>query len=414
MSQRNNHLFAGKFLSDFLNERQESMRAEISGYPRDYLLKASLDDLADHLGDKYRIELVALAPTEISEYGETQLDASGDPMRDAGFRNGPIYIKARYTVFAIPFTGDSEILYCRPPTFNTNPPCAEVSASEIRIRLTRTDHDAEAMRKEFDSTRAQIQQNLDRGAEMINRVNSILRQSAKNHLENRKRTLLDDQGMVASLGFPIRERPDATKTYTAPITRKKLPVAVPSVPSGPFQPEPVLEMGHYEHILAVISNMVSVMERSPATFSRLDEEALRTHILVQLNGHYEGKATAETFNSHGKTDILIRDEGKNIFIAECKFWKGAEHFKQATDQLLGYAAWRDIKTALIIFNRNKDTSAVLSQIPSLVAAHPNFKRPVADYKHETSFRFILHHRDDKNRELTLTVLVFDVPSGGVL
>jgi hypothetical protein len=37
---------------------------------------------------------------------------------------------------------------------------------------------------------------------------------------------------------------------------------------------------------------------------------------VQLNRHFEGAATGETFNHRGKTDILIRVDGKNIFIAE--------------------------------------------------------------------------------------------------
>ena len=30
-------------------------------------------------------------------------------------------------------------------------------------------------------------------------------------------------------------------------------------------------------------------------------------------------------------------------------------------------------------------------------------------KTETGFRYVFHHPGDKNRELTLTVLVFDVP-----
>ena len=56
--------------------------------------------------------------------------------------------------------------------------------------------------------------------------------------------------------------------------------------------------------------MAQVMERSPSAFSTMDEESLRSHFLVQLNGHYEGQATGETFNYEGKTDILIRSEGK--------------------------------------------------------------------------------------------------------
>lgn len=31
----------------------------------------------------------------------------------------------------------------------------------------------------------------------------------------------------------------------------------------------------------------------------------------------------------------------------------------------------------------------------------------------TCFRHVLHHRDDKNRELVLTVLAFDVPTQAV-
>ena len=42
-----------------------------------------------------------------------------------------------------------------------------------------------------------------------------------------------------------------------------------------------------------------------------------------LNTHYRGKATAEAFNFHGKTDILIRHDNQNLFIAECKYWSGA-------------------------------------------------------------------------------------------
>ncbi len=68
--------------------------------------------------------------------------------------------------------------------------------------------------------------------------------------------------------------------------------------------------------------MVMVMERSPQDFKDMKEEDLRQHFLVQLNGQYEGQATGETFNYDGKTDILIRIDGRNIFIAECKYWGG--------------------------------------------------------------------------------------------
>ena len=95
--------------------------------------------------------------------------------------------------------------------------------------------------------------------------------------------------------------------------------------------------------------MALVIERSPASFASLDEEAIRTHFLLQLNGHYEGSATGETFNSSGKTDILIRVDNRNVFIAECKFWRGPKSFSEAIDQLLGYLSWRDSKGAFARF-----------------------------------------------------------------
>ena len=138
----------------------------------------------------------------------------------------------------------------------------------------------------------------------------------------------------------------------------------------------------------------------------------RNHFLVQLNGHYEGQATGETFNQKGKTDILIRENGRNAFIAECKFWSGAKAFGDIIDQLLSYTSWRDMKTAIFLFNRNKDTSNVLKQIPDLVRMHPNYKRDNPGTLNETRFRYMLHQAGDVNRELFLTVCVYDIPASG--
>ena len=155
--------------------------------------------------------------------------------------------------------------------------------------------------------------------------------------------------------------------------------------------------------------MVYVMERNPNSFAGMDEETLRDHILVQLNGSFEGKATGETFNGEGKTDILIREQGRNLFIGECKFWKGAKSLRTTIDQLLSYTVWRDTKTAIILFNRNKDLSSVLEQIPSVVKNHPNCERVVVNYKRESAFRFAMAQRDDRRRHVLLTILVFNVP-----
>ena len=131
--------------------------------------------------------------------------------------------------------------------------------------------------------------------------------------------------------------------------------------------------------------------------------------LVQLNGQYEGQATGETFNYEGKTDILVRAEDKNVFIAECKFWSGPSGLRDALNQLLGYTSWRDTKTALLVFNRDRDMSTIIDKIPEVVMEHPNYKASCV-YGSETAFRFIFANRDDPSREFTLTILAFDVPA----
>jgi hypothetical protein len=64
----------------------------------------------------------------------------------------------------------------------------------------------------------------------------------------------------------------------------------------------------------------------PSTYKNKGEEELRDHILLLLEPNFEGSATGETFNKSGKTDILLRYDGKNVFIGECKFWKGVRLF----------------------------------------------------------------------------------------
>ena len=169
----------------------------------------------------------------------------------------------------------------------------------------------------------------------------------------------------------------------------------------------ILDEENYKHILSIIESMTVVMERSPSAFATMGEEDIRQHYLVQLNGQYES-ATAETFNYQGKTDILIRAGARNIFIAECKFWRGAKSLTEAIDQLLSYLTWRDTKAALILFNRNKDFSSVLATARTTIDQHPH-KKHGPEIQSETRWRYVFGNPTDHSRELFLTVMVFDVP-----
>jgi len=196
-------------------------------------------------------------------------------------------------------------------------------------------------------------------------------------------------------------------TYKPSEVRRKIVPMRPTTQLS-FKPEPVLDESEYQHILSVMDNMTKVMERSPHTFAYMDEEDIRQHFLVQLNGQYEGQATGETFNAEGKTDILIRSEGRNIFIAECKFWRGEKSFVEAVGQLLGYLTWRDTKTALVIFNKNKNLTSVIEKIKEVMDRHEHMKRG-PKIEGATRLQYIFGNPGDPNREIAVTVMVYDIP-----
>jgi hypothetical protein len=406
---RDNYLFTKFKLREVLENHEQEMMREIDAIEGNRLLNTSVEDLCDYFEGKYRIEMPKLKEDQITaEQQEINVDISQDPSRFIRDRSKPFHIKGTQVTFFVPFEGESDLFQCKPDRYTLNPPRVTIRGNELLFHYQRTDHDAEAVKRAFHDDLSLVHQYLAWIDPMVSEFNASIRDRARKHIQTRREKLLKDQGLVSALGFPLRKRDDAPSTYVVPIVHRKISPVMPQASTEPFNPEPTLDMQEYNHILSVIRNMIAVIERSPKAFERMQEEDLRNHFLVQLNGQYEGQATGETFNFEGKTDILIRVQGKNIFIAECKFWRGPESLTEALNQLLNYASWRDTKIALLLFNRNKNLSRVLEHIPKVIREHPNFKRQV-EYEVEAGFRFILHHRDDPNRELILTVLVFEVP-----
>lgn len=390
--------------------RRKSMLDEIASYDGNKLLNTSLEDLVIYFVGRYEVEVPSLVETEIvAEQSETQIDVSNDPRRYIRDRSGPFYVPGTQITLTIPYAGDSHLFYVQPTTFNYNPPRAIVQGHSLILVVTGTDLNSESVKSSIDRSISDINTWLKNLRTNGSQFNQSLPEQARQAIEQRRKKLLENQSLVSSLGFKLKERSGAPKTYVTPEVRRKIRPTPPPASTEPFQPEPAIELAEYEHILGILNNMVHVMERSPSAFRGMDEEALRTHFLVQLNGQYEGGATGETFNGAGKTDILLRVDGKNVFIGECKFWGGPKILLATIEQLLSYSSWRDTKVAVLIFNTRKNFSAVLEAIPETVAQHACYKRTVAAAG-ESNFRFVMSHKDDVNREMTMSVLAYDIPT----
>lgn len=402
---RDNCLFYSNDWHEFTIHWMSTIHYEIDSIGENRLLNSSIEDLCNYFVEKYSLDVPVLGETQVTEPTETNINVVNG---DRYVRQGRTTVPGTSISVVIEFTGDDQLFHIRPSNHNHNPPVAFVQNNNLMFSIEEITFEQDKITSEIKNRVDSIKFYLNSLRKNAKEFNKPLRSNIQTRIQNRREKILKNKKIVAGLGYKIKAR--ESSTYSAPeIQRKKL--ALPSASTQDYVPEPTLDESIYDHILQVCNSMSQTMERSPDTYKKLNEESLRQFFLAVLNTHYEGKATGETFNYNGKTDILIRSEGKNIFIAECKFWNGPKQLTSTINQLLSYTSWRDTKTALLIFSRRKNFSKVLSSIPNTIKQHPNFKRinknPV---QNETEFRYIFAHSDDKNRELFLTVLVFDVPS----
>lgn len=402
-------LFVTHDLDHILRSTMQAMGQEVERLDANRLLNTAPEDLKRYLVEKHGITPITLLRDQwYADHQEVQVDVRHDQMRWIDDRSRPVMIAGERFEVRVPFEGEAELFYARANTSSMNPPRATIEKNELVLRYDSPADQPRDVRPLADRALTDIEQHLGWQRPMIDAHNTALPAAAEHAIQQRRNRLLAQSQRAESLGIPILRRDNAPKTYAVPTVRRKAAPTLPPATTAQFKPEPVWAMEQYEQALKIMQDMALVMERSPEAFKSMDEEALRQHFLVQLNGQFEGKATGETFNMEGKTDILLREGDRNVFIAECKFWKGPKAFGEAIDQLLGYATWRDGKAAILVFNRGTDTSTVLAGIDATAKAHGNFKRTV-NWPHESGFRYVIHTNGDSNREITLTVLVFHVP-----
>ncbi len=403
------YLFCSTDLRAILQASHERIGEEIERLDANRLLNTAPEDLKQYLSNKYSIQPLILKKDEwYADTAETKIDVRHDQMRWISDRSRPALIAGERVEVRIPFEGEKELFYAQSNQMSSSVPRGAVAGQELVLRYEYPTDSPRDVRQQVDKDLAEIEQYISWQHSMIDGHNTSLKHAAGAAIDARRQRLLAQSQRAASLGIPIKRKEDAPKTYAIPTAQRKAAPVLPPASSTPFQPEPTWAMEHYEHALKIVQDMAVVMERSPSAFTSMNEESLRQHFLLQLNGQFEGNATGETFNMSGKTDILLRVQDRNVFIAECKFWKGPKAFGEAIDQLLSYATWRDSKTAILVFNRGTETSTVLKGVDTVAKAHKNFKRPTS-WSHESGFRYVFHNNGDTNREMIMTVLVFHVP-----
>lgn len=389
----------------------EKVTKEINALDNEYVLKASQAELEDYYVSKVTIQPLILHTGQyyIENQTGTEIDVTHKLRREItpGER---VVVQGTRLDIAIPYEGEPMLWRLRASKYSLGGyPEIGVRDGSIVLSVSFRDDSADraSIKSEIDKNIKSLALAIRYSNRDVENHNDSAPQIIKSAIKRKKQMAESVLGAVSALGIPMKRREEPL-TFVAPTKRRKLPTRRPKVPTEAYKPEPVLDETEYQYILEVMRSMALVIERNPDAFVSLDEDAIRTHFLLQLNGHYEGSATGETFNTSGKTDILIRVENRNIFIAECKFWKGPKAFNEAITQLLRYLSWRDLKCALLVFNKNKDTTAVRQKMHEAMVARPEHIQTV-DYKPDGDARYIFVKESDPGREIIITTQLYDIP-----
>lgn len=390
------------------NQKSEAINS-VQKQSDDYILNINKSEYIAHLISEFTIQPLEIHSDQLSVSVEERMIPAEWHPRSYWVDSGKSYPKDVY-IFHLPFSGEAKLLKVRASTYSMSAPRIMIAGGEIRFEVINFGQSAETIKAESNNIISQLtsqNQYLTRDLDAFNRS---LEAQLSQTFDARKEQLLKKHDLISALGVPVRKAAGVPATFSVPAKR------TPVIPSKPkpqitatgFKPEPTLDSAIYLQILRIIHDVGKQFERLPSTYAGKEEEHLRDHILLILEPNFEGSATGETFNKKGKTDILLRHEGSNVFVAELKYWHGQKAYLETITQLLSYLTWRDSKAAVVMFSSNKDFSSVLKTIRDVTPEHPNYLGFVKEIE-EGWYHYRFHINGDTNREVQLAVQAFHLP-----
>ncbi|HJT91232.1 MAG TPA: hypothetical protein VJ777_04720 [Mycobacterium sp.] len=403
------YLFVSKDLRAELGGRLEEVTQQVAQWDAALVLATTTADLVAALVEDYGMQPIAIHEDRMEQLPvqETKIDVSGDHSRAIFDRSRPFLVPGSVVTVVIPFDGHPALFNAKPSQqFVARAPLGQIRESEIVLTYVSADPTPENVRTFVTDQLSMIRKLVDLVNYDIETFAPVLARHAEEVVRQRRAQLQKDRGLEGALGIPVRRRADAPKAV--PVVRKRLGLSRirhQEAVGDRYGDEYAIDRSQYAEIIDIILGMGRAFERSPTTFAKLDEDQLRDHILLQLNGTFEGQAGGELFNGDGKTDILVRVEDRNVFIGECKIWHGERRFNEAIDQLLGYLVWRDTKAALVLFIREKDASSIIDKAEATIRSHANFKRAGRFSPDPATIRnFVMQQTGDAAREIEVALL----------
>ena len=395
--------FTGIDWSNYQRSLRQAIRAEIHERQKEYVLGVDENEFKSYLIEKYTLQSLEILIESEHITPRTEKEQFQDALDRICYRD--VYtFRVRYQ-----FTGSPRLFEAKPNPWITTSYPISVDSDTVSFEFSMASKDpAEFKRNKEDAFRRSFV-NVGNINHNVAEWNQALPQFVNQLFDARKKHFAAENDFFAAIN--IAPDPRTSEIFTAPTIKRRV-IPQPTVSSKKqFSSVPTMADEMYEDLLKVLYEAGRAMERKPSLYSAKDEEGLRDQFLLFLETRYEATTgTSETFNKSGKTDILLKyKDGSNLFVAECKWWKGEAEFHAAIKQLFDrYLTWRDSKAALLLFVANKDFTAVVEKVRSEAPKNPYFVRHAED-RGETSLAYHFHLANDNARLIKLAILLFAFP-----
>lgn len=412
--RRDDYLFAKEELASVLEAMRRGIQDSVDHIPKEQFLSNSVDDVVAHISPRLKIAPLKLyEEAKTMENVEIKVDVSSNPNRNIFGDPGPIYVPGIRVSVSIPYSGVYDLWNLSPSTFRSTYPHGHVTEPNhdgigtLNIVIEQpNDENPERIKEGLRSVLDDVRFLIDQQNKQIEAHNASIETSIKSCVEKRRERLKQHEKIAEMLEIPLKQDEKAPPIRPIHIDKIIQPLAPP--PKTGLKSEPGVAQKIYEDILLLIRHVGRTFETTPKTYSVHDEEELRDILLANLNGHFKGVATGETFRKSGKTDIKIETEDRVAFIAECKIWKGQKEILEAVDQLLRYLIWRDCKATLIIFNKhNAKISELVETVPASLKTHSKMKRYIGQID-EGEWDFVFMSQEDEARLVQIRVFIFNI------
>lgn len=412
-------LFSTTDLSGVLRTLVQHVLKDISGLSETRLQGTSDEALVAYFIERCTFDPLVLYPdrtsSSLKEISVTVSATESDRFMYDLQPGTPKEVPCVEITVEIPFSGSVSLLKCQPSSFGgstitaniTDPGADGVGKLQTKFTYPKKDATKDGIQKDIDNWVQRIQGMARRQEEEIKRFNEPLPNMFSDALLKRRTELGAVLALAKALNIPIAPRPGMPPLQPISVRMKGAPTLPPIVnerQAAGF----AIDADAYKHILSALRAQGRTFEKSPTTFNKFEEEELRDVILANLNTHFNGQATGETFRGAGKSDICIEQDNRAAFVAELKVWHGVSELKKALDQLLGYLTWRDCKTALVMFNKDRSKfSELLTKVPDALRAHPLFSSEESVVEPgEWHFRF--RSPNDEGRIVQVRVFLYDI------